>query len=204
MKFILLSLVVLMISCSSRTLKKNYEVMDASHQDIPEWVNEPNEWASNEDEDDYKKSKYYVFTTEPKNSRVTACELAKLRANSEVASEVTQFIKHSLSSATEGDSKDLNEKLEEYIDETLTKEVQSYVVGAQTLRKYWEKRSFKKELGAKRDISGYTCSALVKISKKNMKTAFDMAFKKLKAKSKKYNLKGKIEKAQAEAQKEFL
>lgn len=203
-KLIGLVLLVILAACSSRTLKKDYAVEDSSHQEIPEWIQDSDEWAQDNDEDDYKKNKYYTFTSEPKNSRVTACEIAKLRVNSEVASEVTQFIKHSLSTTTEGDSKDLDENLDEYMDETLTKEVQSYVIGAQTIKKYWEKRVFTKDLGAKKNISGFTCSVLVKISKKNMKQAFDMAFKKLKAKAKNYNLKQKIEKAKEDVNKEFL
>jgi len=194
----------LLVACSSRSLKKDYDVVDASQRITPIWIYDSNEWVEDNDSDDKKKFKYYTFTSEPKNSRVSACELAKLRANSEIASEVTQFIKHSLSTSTEGDTKALDSGLDEYMDETLTKEVQSYVVGAQTIQKYWEKRNFKKELGAKKDISGYTCSVLVKISKANMKKAFDMAFKKLEAKSKKYNLKEKIQKAKEEVQKEFL
>lgn len=203
-KLTVLVLLVVLSACSSRSLKKDYVVEDASHQEIPEWIQESDEWAQDNDDEDYKNSKYYTFTSEPKNSRVTACEIAKLRVNSEVASEITQFIKHSLSTSTEGDSKDLDQSLEEYMDETLTKEVQSYVIGAQTLKKYWEKRAFSKELGAKKNISGFTCSVLVKVSKKNMKQAFDMAFKKLKAKAQNYNLKQKIEKAKEDVSKEFL
>lgn len=199
-----LVLLVLLTACSSRTLKKDYVVEDASHQDLPKWIQDTDEWAQDHDEDDYKNFKYYTFTSEPKNSRVTACEIAKLRVNSEVASEVTQFIKHSLSTTKEGDSKDLEDNLDEYMDETLTKEVQSYVVGAQTIKKYWEKRAFKKDLGSVKNISGFTCSVLVKISKKNMMQAFELAFKKLRAKAKNLGLKQKIDQAKEEVNKEFL
>ena len=204
LKIILFVCSALFVACSSRSLKKDYEVVDASQKVKPVWTYNPVDWLEDNDSDDMEKFKYYTFTSEPKNSRVSACELAKLRANSEVASEVTQFIKHSLSTSTEGDTKALDSDLDEYMDETLTKEVQSYVVGAQTIQKYWEKRNFKKELGAKNNISGYTCSVLVKMSKANMEKAFDIAFKKLEAKSKKYDLKEKIERAKVEVQKEFL
>ncbi len=202
-KLSVIILVVVLISCSSRTLKKSYIVEDASHQEIPGWVSEASTWTEKNIKD-HKKYKFYSFTTDPKNSRTVACEVAKIRSSSEIASEVTQFIKHSFSTTTEGNAKDLNETLDEYIDETLTKEVRSHIVGAQIIRKYWEKRSFKVDLGAKRDVSGYTCSTLIQISKSNMKTAFDMAFKKLKAKSKKYDLKAKIIKAKDDVKKDLM
>ncbi|MCT4643019.1 MAG: hypothetical protein N4A33_12080 [Bacteriovoracaceae bacterium] len=202
-KLSLLILVFVLGACSSK-YKKDYEIVDASHDDIPEWIQDADEWAKDEEEDDYEKFKYYSFTTEPKNSKVTACEIAKLRANSEVASELSQFIKHSLSTTSAGDILDKDDKLEEYMDETLAKEVRSHVVGARTHKKYWEKRKFDKELGAKDNFAGYSCSVLVKISNDNMKKAYNIAFKKIKAKAMNKALRAKIEKVQGEIEKEFL
>lgn len=171
MKISLLLLTVLAFGCASRTLKQDFVVVNASHQDIPEWVEDLPEFIEDE-EDDYKKNKYYIYTTEAKNSRAISCELAKARSAATVASEISTFIKHSFAKSTHGDASSTSEKLNEYIEDNLAKEVQAHIVGARIYRIYWEKRKFEKKLGAKKDWTGYTCTALIKISKDNVKKAF--------------------------------
>ncbi len=167
---VLLSVFVF-VSCASRSLEKDYKVVDASHQDIPEWVEDYEDWLEDE-EDDKDKYRYYVYETEAKNSRSTACEIAKARATSNIAAEISTFIKQSLAQSKHGDPTAKNKKLAEYVQDDLVKEVQSFIVGAQIYKTYWEKRRYSKEMGAKEDWDGYVCRTLSKISKKNLSKAF--------------------------------
>lgn len=166
-------LVLLLIVSCARTLEKDYKVVDASHKEIPEWVSDLDEWIDDEvDEEVSKRNKYYLYTTEAKNSRATACELAKARSASNVASEVSTFIKQSFAQSKHGDPTKTNKKLSEYVQDDLAKEVQAFIVGANVHKTYWEKRRFMKDEGAKKDWDGYVCTSLIKVSKKNLKRAF--------------------------------
>jgi len=177
-----LILMISMYGCSSRKLEKDYKVVDASSEDIPEWVSNLDEWIEDE-EKDAKDHKYYIYTTEAKNSRATACEIAKARSASNIAAEISTFIKQSLAQSKTGDPTLKNKKLAEYVQDDLAKEVQAFVVGAQNYKEYWEKKRFLKEKGAEKDWDGYTCTSLVKISKKLLKNAFDRSEKTLVQKS---------------------
>lgn len=173
MKALLLFLVTLtmIVGCSSRKLERDYKVVDASTQDVPEWVEDLDEWLDDE-EDDFEKNRYYIYTTEAKNSRSTACEIANARSASSVASEISTFIKQSLAQSKHGDPTKTDKKLEEYVQDDLSKEVQAFIVGAQNYKVYWEKRRYMKDLGAKKEWDGFVCTSLVKISKANLKKAF--------------------------------
>lgn len=162
----------ILASCASRKLERDYKVVDASHQDIPEWVSDLDEWLDDE-EDDFAKNRYYIYETEAKNSRSTACEIAKARSAANVASEISTFIKQSFAQSKHGDPTKLDSKLSEYVQDDLAKEVQAFIVGAQSYKTYWEKRKFMKEMGAQADQEGYVCTSLIKISKDNLKKAFN-------------------------------
>lgn len=200
---LLLSLLVV-VSCASRKLKKDYEVVDASHQEVPEWVNDLDEWLEDE-EKDYEKNRYYIYTTEPKAQRALACEIAKTRANASVASEVSSFIKHSFAQSKHGNSSLGSANVSEYIEENLVKEVQAYLNGVQNYKTYWEKRRFKTDLGAKKDMDGFVCTSLVKVSKKNLKNSFNRAQELLQARvSKDEEAKENVKAIIEEAQKAYL
>lgn len=199
---VLLSILVFTMSCS-RKFKKDYDVADASSKDIPGWIENPQEWADDEDEDDFKAHRYYVVNVDARKSREIACKIAKAQARAEVASEVTAFIKSTFAQSTHGDALKTDEELNEYIEDTLAQEVQAFVVGASVLREYWEKRNFSQEKGAQKDWSGYTCSALIKISKKNLEKAFKRAEDKLAGKARSEN-KELVKQAIKTAENEYL
>ena len=201
MKFMFLILMISMYGCSSRKLEKDYKVVDASSEDIPEWVSNLDEWIEDE-EKDAKDHKYYIYTTEAKNSRATACEIAKARSASNIAAEISTFIKQSLAQSKTGDPTLKNKKLAEYVQDDLAKEVQAFVVGAQNYKEYWEKKRFLKEKGAEKDWDGYTCTSLVKISKKLLKNAFDRSEKTLVQKSDS-NLKDVVKNIMQDASKAY-
>lgn len=185
----------LLSSCSSRSLEKDYKVVDASHQDIPEWVSDLEEWLDDEAEENVR---YYYYMTEAKNSRSISCEIAKARSMSLVAEEISTFIKQSFAQSVEGNPLDIDEKLSEYVEDRLLKEVKATIVGAKTAKTYWEKRRFQKELGAKKDYDGFVCASLTSISKKNLEKAFKRAEKKLIKKAKNAS-KEKVKKILEEA-----
>ena len=196
MRFILSVIAVLLAaSCTSRSLEKDYKVVDASHQDIPEWVSDLEEWLDDEAD---KKSKYYYYMTEAKNSRAISCEIAKARSMTLVAEEISTFIKQSFAQTTEGNPLEVDEKLSEYVEDRLFKEVKATIVGAKTEKTYWEKRRFQKELGAKKDYDGFVCASLTSISKKNLEKAFKQVETKLVKKAKNTS-KEKVKKILEEA-----
>jgi hypothetical protein len=195
-------LLILSVACSSRSLQRDYVVVDSSHQDIPEWVEDLDEWIDDE-QDDKKKSRYYVYTSDPKNDRTISCELAEARAGSKVAGEVSQFIKQTIASSIEGDPKSKKKALEQYIEEDLVKEVQAKLVGVKVLKTYWEKRRFQKDLGAKKNKDAYTCTKLLKISKKNLKRLFKMSYAKMEKKATNAELKAKVKASMEKAEKAY-
>ncbi len=166
------------MGCSSRKLQKDYVVVDSSHQDIPEWVEDLDEWIEDEEKNE-NRYRYFVYTSDPKNDRQISCDLASARAGTYIAGEISQTIKQNIESFKSGDPNSKNEKLEQYVEETLTKEIQAKLVGVKTYKTYWEKRRFQKDLGAKKNKDAYTCTKLLKVPKSDMKKMFAHAYKKL-------------------------
>jgi hypothetical protein len=170
MKKLLMSLclVGLVTSCSSRKLKKEYTVVDSSHTEVPEWIVEYEEYI---EDMDTKKNRFYKFETDPKNNRQIACKIAKAEAASHVAGEIQTKIKDVLTTSKEGDASELGGKLDEYVSNTLTMDIESALSGLKIIKTYWEKRAYAKDLGAIKDYRAFSCSVLLKISKKSIKNA---------------------------------
>ena len=169
-------LLALVASCSSRKLQKEYKVVDSSHGEVPEWIADYEDYL---DDVDTKKDNYYKFETEPKNNREIACKIAKAEAASHVAGEIKTRIKDVLTTSKEGDATELGGKLDEYVSNTLTMDIESNLSGLKVVKTYWEKRSYSKELGAVKDFRAWSCSVLLKISKENVKKAIDSAEEKI-------------------------
>ena len=142
---------------------------------MADWINNPTEWAKDNDSAEFKDFRYFVYDTEPKVSRGIACQLANAKAASAVAGEITQFVKDSFGQSVQGDPTSNDTALEEYVENTLVQEIQSFVVGAQVFKTYWEKRSYKVEMGAPENKTAYTCAVLIKMSKKNIAKALERA-----------------------------
>jgi hypothetical protein len=159
---------LLVVSCSSRKLKKEYSVVDSSHTEVPEWITDYEEYI---EDMDTKKNSFYKFETDPKNNRQIACKIAKAEAASHVAGEIQTKIKDVLTTSKEGDAGELGGKLDEYVSNTLTMDIESRLSGLKVIKTYWEKRAYKMDLGAAKDYKAFSCSVLLKISKKNIKRA---------------------------------
>ena len=188
----LLVLTALLVSCGSSkkkelkeennagTIQRDYIVRNSSTGNIrPAWVYEPLEWAQAKNRD-VNKYRYFSFETEPKVNREIACNLAKANAKSDIAGEITTFISKSLGSSQEGQASiDENnpqvQGLRSFVENTLAEKVQAMLTGAAVVKTYWEKRNYKKDMGAKRDFIGYTCAALIRMKKETIQNAIDRA-----------------------------
>lgn len=180
---VLLLFVVSLVSCSSgpekREFDKEYVVVDAKDAAIPGWTTDPQLWAKENDKTDEVDFRYFTSDVGPINHRGMACQHAKAKATADIAAEITQFIKNSFGASAMGDPTESDRSLEQYVEDTLAKEVQSFVVGAVVHRTYWEQRSYKKSMGASEDKKGFVCHALVKISRKYIKNAISRAQQRL-------------------------
>lgn len=162
------------VSCSSRSFQRDYTVVDSSHQEMPEWIEDFDGWLEDLDKDD--DNLYYRGMSEISKSREIACEVAKAKATGDVASEINQKFKQELNSYKETTITNTNS---EFIQNQFSKIVNSSVIGLSTAKTYWEKRRFQKELGAKKNKDAYVCYSLGKISKKNLKKSISRAHAKL-------------------------
>ena len=172
-RILLITLSLIFVVGCSRSLEKDYKVVDASHQEIPEWVVELDEWLEDEMEDkEVKKHRFYIYTTEAKVSRDIACKIAKTESAASVAAEISTFIKENFAQSVHGDPTKTDQKLAEYVQNDLYKEVKATVTGAQEFKKYWEKRRFMKDEGASKNWDGYVCTSLIKVPKSQLKKAF--------------------------------
>lgn len=195
-------LLVFLVSCSSRKLQKDYVVVDSSHQDVPEWVEDLDEWIEDE-EKNKNRYRYFTYTSDPKNDRQISCDLASARAGTYIAGEISQTIKQNIESFKNGDPNSKNEKLDQYVEEKLSKVIQAKLVGVKTYKTYWEKRRFQKELGAKKNKDAYTCTKLLKVPKSDMKKMFAVAYKNLDKMAKNDVQKDVVKKAIEKSEKEL-
>lgn len=160
------------------TIKKDYEVKDASSNFRPAWIEDVDQWATQEDKD--ARWRWFAFETEPKVNREIACNLAKANVRSDIAGEITTFIQKSLASSQQGVAAiDANNPktapLSDYVQNTLAERVQSLIHGAAINKTYWEKRDFQKKMGSKKDYVGFTCAVLVRMDAAQLKTAVEKA-----------------------------
>ncbi len=185
---IALMTLVTFVSCASKrkvkevdntaTIKKDYEVRDASSNFRPAWIEDVQAWAEQEKKDD--KWRWFSFETEPKVNREIACNLARANARADIAGEITTFIQKSLAASTEGQaaidpSNPRTQPMRDYVSNTLAEKVQSLIHGAAVTNTYWEKRQFLQKLGAKKDYIGFTCATLVRMDTKVLKEAVSRA-----------------------------
>ena len=158
----------LLTACSSgRRLQKDYTLIDASSEDFPEWIENP---RSVDSEKERKDHRYFVSEGQSKDKRL--CERsADTRASARIAREIIQFIKNTYTEATQNDQDGVDEEISTYMQEQLAQETQTFVVGVQTVKNYWEKRRYRTELGAPKEDIRFTCFAAVKIHKNDLKKA---------------------------------
>lgn len=175
--------VISLVACSSsskvekpkpvaREFKKTYVVIDASSKFYPAWVEDTKEFDA---ADERKKNRYFLAEGNHKSKRL-CLRSAEARSTVKVASEIAQFIKNTYAEATQGGDE---EEVSSYIQDNLAQETQSFVVGAQVIKTYWENRRYKQDMGAEMDKVENTCFALVKMSKVHLAKAINHSRAKL-------------------------
>ncbi len=154
-------------SCSSkptpRKATRTYKVVDFSNAVKPEWFEDVSKGDTSKAQ---KSNRYFISESEHKNKRL-CLKSAEARATATVASEIAQFIKNTYGESTSADEAEVSD----YMTESLAQETQAFVVGAQVHKRYWEQRSYEKELGAKRNYKKYACHTLIKMKKKALAKA---------------------------------
>jgi len=213
----LLALLVAVSACSSKrkvkevdntdTIKRDYEVRDASSNFRPAWIEDAEVWAEQEEKE--KDSRWFAFETEPKVNREIACNLAKANARADVAAEITTFIQKTLAASTEGaaaidPANPKTQPMRDYVSNTLAERVQSLVHGAAVTKTYWEKRQFMKNMGAKKDHVGFTCAVLVRMNKKQLAEAIQKAAEEVVNKAEDATVKENVKKALDQVDEDFL
>ncbi len=188
---------------NSETIKKDYDVVDASSNSRPGWIEDPIVWAGDKYKD-AEKFRYFAFETSPKNDREMACSLAKTNLRVDVASEISTFIDKTLGASKEGNASSSDEKLKEFVEETLTEKVHGFINGASIIKTYWEKRKYQVKKGAQRDFTGYTCAALIKMENGLLKDAINRAVNAVVEKAQTNNDKEKVKKALDNLDEKFL
>ncbi len=160
-------------------IKKDYQVSDSSSNTRPGWVENAELWAKEYGKDAIKE-RWFAFETEPKNGREIACNMAKANAKVDIAGEIATFIDKQLGHSTEGDA-DIDEnspqikKLRSFVENTLAEKIQALIHGASVVQTYWEKRAYKKDMGAQKDFTAFTCAALVRMPAERLAKAVDEA-----------------------------
>lgn len=169
-KLILVSMLassIFLTSCASkpkpREATRAYKVVDFSNAVKPEWIEDASKGDSKKA---LKTNRYFISESEHANKRL-CLKSAEARATATVASEIAQFIKNTYGESTSAD----DSVVSDYMTESLAQETQAFVVGAQVHKRYWELRSYDKELGSKKNFQKYACHALIKMKKKALATA---------------------------------
>ncbi len=178
---------------NSGTIQKDFIVRDANYKIRPIWAVNATEWAKTK-ELDTEKFYYYSHETSPKADREIACAIAKANARADVAGQITTIVEKNLMSSSEGTTGTSEElrSLTEYVENTLAEKIKARVNGARLLKTYWEKRQYKKEMGASKDMTGFTCSALFQVEKKQIQEAITFSKKLVMAKASTPKLKQNV------------
>jgi hypothetical protein len=161
------------------TIKKDFEVRDASSNTRPGWIEDAEIWASS-NEKSSKTFRYFSYETEPKINRGMACSLAKANAKADIAGEIATFIDKSIASSQEGKASiDENnpqiQSLREFVSNNLTQKTQSLIHGAAIVKTYWEKRKYLKNKGAVKDYTGFTCAVFLRMKSDRLENAVEKA-----------------------------
>jgi uncharacterized lipoprotein YmbA len=193
---------------NSQTIKRDYEVRDASSTSRPGWVEDAQIWTEQENMD-VAKYRYFAYETEPKVNREIACNLAKANVRVDIASEITTFIQKSLASSTEGAAAiDANNPkttaMREFVSNTMAEKVQSLINGAAVIKTYWEKRQYMQKMGAKRDYIGFTCASLIRMETTRLQGAIDKASEDIVAKVDDPETKENVKKALEKIDEDFV
>ena len=193
---------------NTKTIKKDYEVRDATSNIRPGWTIDAVEWAE-QNKMDIVAYRYFSYETSPKIDREIACQQAEAEARGSIAAEISTFIDKSLGSSVEGKptidpSTDSGKAMKEFVERTLTEKVMALIHGAEVKFRYWEKRQYLEDLGAPRDYIGFTCAVFVKMEAAGLKKAIDRASELVQENAADPETKENVKKALEKADENFI
>lgn len=170
MKKILLStLFGLTIIACSNNLKKDYIITGASYLPQPKWVKTGKYETS-------KKDEYKYFISKADNINQRLCEkTANVRANLVVASEISNTVEDAYNNTISSNENKANELTSEKLQQT----IKLFLAGIENEENYWERRSYRKELGATENIQKYQCYSLIKMKKTNYDKIVNLSIDKM-------------------------
>lgn len=155
----------LLNACSN--IKKDYVVTDASQNSRPDWVKK-------EKKNSDKEFNYFVSHGNNINQRL--CEKSAMaRTSSLVAGEIATQINNAYTEISDNN----NDILNLTSNEELKNNINLYLSGLKKEEGYWEKREYKKELGASEDKREYQCYVLMKMDKKTYNDALNLSIEKM-------------------------
>lgn len=145
----------------------NYVIRDRSHEQAPLWASD---FESFNAQMQNNSDKYFMSETNDSNNRMAGCNIAKVRANTLIAQQISTYVFSEVKDTTEGqraidkNSSDNPQLTNEY-KEKLKQQSASLLSGVEQVGTVWEERDFSKAGGAP---SVFTCKVLVKIPKKTL------------------------------------
>ncbi len=181
----------LLASCASFT--PDYVVTDASESSAPSWIAQSKAHKI-DSSSEAKQNRYFVSDAQNVNQRL-CLKSAETRATQKIASEVAQ----ELMSKFEEKNRSADDSADSKIKDNLEQNIQVNLHGIIVADKYWEKRAYKKEMGAEKDYVAYKCDVVVKIKKTALADAIE-AYKDKTVKT----LQGENKKAMEEAINDYI
>ena len=188
MKKHLLTVSALCLLSACASFKPDYVVTDASKSSSPSWIAQSKAHKI-DSSSEAKQNRYYVNDAQNVNQRL-CLKAAETRATQKIAAEIAQEIMSKFEEINKSQDDTANSKMKDTLEQNIQVNLHGVVVGDT----YWEKRAYKKELGAEKDYTSYKCDVVVKIKK----TALEEALNAYKEKTLK-TLKGEDKKAMQEA-----
>jgi hypothetical protein len=158
---------LLLVGCGLK-VKNDFVITETSSNKRPTWVKtmsyEP------------KNSEYNFFVSESDSVDRQLCERsASSRGSVLIASGIANKINHAYQEVAK--SENLEKK--NFATETLTQTIKNYLAGIEKHDSYWEKRSYRKALGSKSDLTTYKCFSLLKMKKSVYDKAVDLSIDKM-------------------------
>ncbi len=168
MKKQLLTVSALCLLAACAGFKPDYVKTDGSEKSVPAWTHQSKAHKI-DSSSEAKKNRYFVADAQNVNQRL-CLKAAETRATQKIASEIAQEIMGAFEESSASQNDDANSRMKDTLQQNIQVNLHGVVVG----EKYWEKRAYKKEMGAEKDYTAYKCDVAVKITKAALADALEM------------------------------
>ncbi|MCL2673484.1 MAG: hypothetical protein FWF01_03785 [Alphaproteobacteria bacterium] len=141
------------------SFKPDYKVTDASHKKPPSWIQQNNAHKS-DSEGSVRDYRYFISDARSVDKRL-CLKSAEARATQKIASEIAQHIMAMYEEETMSADSNVSRRMRDSLEQS----VQVNLHGVKVTATYWEKRSYRREMGAPEDKVAYKCDVAVRISR---------------------------------------